>query len=106
MRKVIDGAIGDELLAKITSNPQTRVIALGRMDAGSRNFYNSKHAVRSAADLKGLKVRVMGNHLAVLRRDVRRADAGDLCAGDLDGDPQRVPLTNALHESSIAACGR
>lgn len=65
MNKVIDGPIGDELLAKITNNPQTRVVALGWMDAGSRNFYNSKHPIRSAADLKGLKVRVMGNPVFV-----------------------------------------
>src|SRR6185503_12869307 len=65
MNKVIDGAIGEELLAKISDNPQTRVVALGWMDAGSRNFYNSKHPIRSAADLKGLKVRVMGNPLFV-----------------------------------------
>lgn len=81
MRKVIDGAIGDELLAKITNNPQTRVVALGWMDAGSRNFYNSKHAVRSAADLKGLKVRVMGNPVFV---DMMNAFGGNGVAMGFD----------------------
>src|SRR5262245_50685275 len=37
MRKVIDGPIGNELLEKINSNPNTRLIALGWMDAGTRN---------------------------------------------------------------------
>src|SRR5437868_12177723 len=39
MRKVIDGPIGDELLQKISANAQTRLIALGWMDAGTRNVY-------------------------------------------------------------------
>ena len=36
MRKVIDGPIGDELLTKL-SNSSARLIALGWMDAGTRN---------------------------------------------------------------------
>lgn len=81
MNKVIDGPIGDELLAKITNNPQTRVVALGWMDAGSRNFYNSKHPIRSAADLKGLKVRVMGNPVFV---DMMNAFGGNGVAMGFD----------------------
>ena len=65
MEKVIDGEIGDELLAKINSNPQTRLIALGWMNAGSRNVYNSKRPIRSTEDLKGLKIRMMGNPIFV-----------------------------------------
>src|SRR6266850_1717923 len=37
MRKVIDGPIGNELLDKISANPQVRLIALGWMDAGTRS---------------------------------------------------------------------
>ena len=47
MRKVIDGEIGKELLEKITNNPQTRLVGLRWMDAGSRNVYNTRS--RSAA---------------------------------------------------------
>jgi len=65
MEKVIDGPIGDDLLAKITDNPRTRLVALGWMNAGSRSVYNNKRAVRSADDLKGLKIRMMGNPLFV-----------------------------------------
>src|SRR6266849_3052999 len=36
MRKVIDGPIGDELLQKVTNSP-ARLVALGWMDAGTRN---------------------------------------------------------------------
>src|SRR6187431_2764960 len=36
MRKVIDGPIGAELLDKINTNPASRIVALGWMDAGVR----------------------------------------------------------------------
>ena len=64
MRKVIDGPIGTELLDKISANPNTRLIALGWMDAGTRNVYSNK-PVTKPADLKGMKVRMMGNPIFV-----------------------------------------
>src|SRR5258706_16168665 len=64
MRKVIEGPIGNELLDKISSNPQIRLIALGWMDAGTRNVYSNK-PVTKPADLKGMKVRMMGNPIFV-----------------------------------------
>src|SRR6266852_5781895 len=57
--------IGDELLAKVTDNPQTRLIGLCWMDAGARSMYDTKQPIRSIDDLKGLKVRVMGNPMFV-----------------------------------------
>lgn len=65
MEKVIDGEIGAEMLEKISTNAQTRLIALGWMNAGSRNVYNSKRPVRDINDLKGLKIRMMGNPIFV-----------------------------------------
>ena len=35
------------------------------MDAGARNFYNTKRPIKTMADLKGMKVRVMGNPMFV-----------------------------------------
>ncbi len=35
------------------------------MNAGSRNVYNSKHPIKSVEDLKGLKIRMMGNPVFV-----------------------------------------
>lgn len=63
MRKVIDGPIGDELLAKVTASP-ARLVALGWMDGGARSLYTKK-LVKTPADLKGIKVRMMGNPLFV-----------------------------------------
>jgi len=64
MRKVIDGQIGQDLLDKVT-NAGKGLVGLCWMDAGARNFYNTKHPVKTLADLKGLKVRVMGNPMFV-----------------------------------------
>ncbi len=63
MRAVIDGAIGDDLLAKISASP-AKLVAIGWMDGGSRSLYTKK-PVRTPADLKGQKVRMMGNPLFV-----------------------------------------
>lgn len=63
MRKVIDGPVGDGLLAKVTASP-ARLVALGWMDGGSRSLYTKK-PVRSPADLKGQKIRMMGNPVFV-----------------------------------------
>ena len=63
MRAVIDGPIGKELLDKITASP-ARLVALGWMDGGARSLYTKK-LVKTPADLKGVKVRMMGNPLFV-----------------------------------------
>ncbi|WP_119157384.1 TRAP transporter substrate-binding protein [Caldimonas tepidiphila] len=63
MRAVIDGPIGNELLEKITNSP-AKLVALGWMDGGSRSLYTKK-PVRTPADLKGVKVRMMGNPMFV-----------------------------------------
>ena len=63
MRKVIDGPIGNQLLQKVTDSP-ARLVALGWMDAGTRNVYSNK-PVTKPADLKGMKVRMMGNPIFV-----------------------------------------
>jgi len=65
MQQVIDGQIGQELLDKVTSNPQTRLVGLCWMDAGARSMYDTKKPIKDISDLKGLKVRVMGNPMFV-----------------------------------------
>jgi len=63
MRAVIDGPIGQELLDKISASP-ARMIGLAWMDGGSRSLYTKK-PVRTPDDLKGQKIRMMGNPLFV-----------------------------------------
>jgi tripartite ATP-independent transporter DctP family solute receptor len=65
MQRVIDGPIGQELLDKVTNNPNAGLIALAWMDAGARSVYDTKRPIRAIGDLKGLKVRVMGNPMFV-----------------------------------------
>jgi len=65
MEKVVDGPIGQELLDKVTNNPNTHLVGLAWMDAGARNFYDTKKPIENISDLKGLKIRVMGNPMFV-----------------------------------------
>ncbi|WP_069300449.1 TRAP transporter substrate-binding protein [Neptunicoccus sediminis] len=57
-RKVLDGEIGQELLAKIGEN---QLVGLAWSENGFRHVTNSKHAVKTPADLDGLKLRTMEN---------------------------------------------
>ena len=72
MRAVIDGPIGQEMLDKISASP-ARLVALAWMDGGSRSLYTKK-PVRKPEDLKGQKIRMMGNPLFV---DTMNAMGGD-----------------------------
>ena len=63
MRAVIDGPIGKEILDKITAST-ARLVGLGWMDSGSRSMY-TKNPIKSPDDLKGQKIRVMGNPMFV-----------------------------------------
>src|SRR6266851_143487 len=65
MQKVIDGRIGDELLEKVTSNQKAGLVGICWMDAGARSIYDTKKPIKEIADLKGMKVRVMGNPMFV-----------------------------------------
>ena len=64
MRKVIDGPIGQDLLDRVSNAPTSRLIVLGWMDAGTRNVYCDR-PVTKPADLKGMKIRTMGNPIFV-----------------------------------------
>src|SRR5580692_9859439 len=65
MQAVIDGDIGTELLDKVTNNDKAGLVALCWMDAGARNVYDTKRPIHTIADLKGLKIRVIGNPMFV-----------------------------------------
>jgi tripartite ATP-independent transporter DctP family solute receptor len=64
MQNVIDGPIGQELLDKVTGSGKG-LVGLAWMDAGARNFYDTKKPIKNLADLKGQKIRVMGNPMFV-----------------------------------------
>ncbi len=54
---VVDGPFGDELAEAMRQATGIRMFALG--DNGIRSFTNSKRVIKSPADMKGLKIRVM-----------------------------------------------
>jgi tripartite ATP-independent transporter DctP family solute receptor len=63
MRAVIDGPIGQEILDKVTAS-SARLVGLGFMDGGTRSIYTKK-PVRKPEDLKGMKIRMIGNPVFV-----------------------------------------
>jgi tripartite ATP-independent transporter DctP family solute receptor len=65
MNKVVDGPIGQQLLDKVSNNAAAKLVGLCWMDAGARSFYDTKRPIKSIADLKGLKIRVIGNPMFV-----------------------------------------
>ncbi|MFH0784988.1 MAG: TRAP transporter substrate-binding protein [Pseudomonadota bacterium] len=109
MRKVIDGPIGDDLLAKITASP-SKMVALGWMDGGTRNLYLKK-PIHTPADLKGQKVRMMGNPLFI---DTMNAMGGNgiamgfgelysaLQTGVVDGAENNEPTYFTQNHYSVA----
>jgi tripartite ATP-independent transporter DctP family solute receptor len=58
--KVLDGEVGQSLLEKL---PDQNLVGLAYWENGFRDLTNSKRAVASAADFKGLKIRTMENDL-------------------------------------------
>ena len=62
MHRVMDGPIGDEILAAFEAYD---LIGLAFYDGGSRSFYNRERPIRSIEDLAGLKFRVMQSDLFV-----------------------------------------
>ena len=62
MRAVLDGAIGEQILASLEPYG---LIGLAYYDSGARSFYNNKRAIQSPADLEGLKIRVQNSELSV-----------------------------------------
>ena len=63
--KMMDGEVGQELLDKITASPNANLVGLCWMDSGARSFYNTKHPIKSVADVHGLKLRVIGNPIFI-----------------------------------------
>jgi len=64
--KVLDGEIGQELLASLDN---VGLHGLGYWENGFRQLTNNKHEVHSPADLEGMKMRTMENdmHIALWR---------------------------------------
>ena len=62
MRKIMDGPIGDRILKEFEPHG---LVALAFYDSGARSFYNSKRAINTPADMKGMKIRVQQSDMFV-----------------------------------------
>ena len=110
MRKVIDGPIGVELLERVSNSPQSRLIVLGWMDAGTRNVYANK-PVTKPADLKGMKIRMMGNPIFVETMNAMGGNGismgfnelyGALQTGVVDGAENNPPTLLAQNHYTVS----
>ena len=77
---VLEGDIGKSILAK---GSKFWLRGLCYYDAGSRSFYTSKKAIRTPEDLKGLKIRVMNNQMAINMVNSMGGSATPLAYGEL-----------------------
>jgi tripartite ATP-independent transporter DctP family solute receptor len=104
MRRVVDSPVGDEVLASLEPHG---LVGLAIYDSGSRSFYNTRRAIRSPADMKGLKLRVPASDLSVAMINALGANAvpiplGEtyqaLAQGVIDGAENNVPsFTSSRH---------
>ncbi|TWF54450.1 TRAP transporter substrate-binding protein [Neorhizobium alkalisoli] len=60
MHKVVDGPIGDKILAAFEPHG---LVGLAYYDSGARSFYTTKKPIEKLADLKGMKIRVQQSDL-------------------------------------------
>ncbi|MBJ2176227.1 TRAP transporter substrate-binding protein [Aureibaculum sp. A20] len=77
---VLEGPIGKSILEK---GSKFWLRGLCYYDAGSRSFYTSTKAIRTPEDLKGLKIRVMNNQMAINMVNSMGGSATPLAYGEL-----------------------
>ncbi|MGP1357010.1 TRAP transporter substrate-binding protein [Roseicyclus sp.] len=80
MHAVVDGEIGDEVLAAFGHH---NLVGLAYFDGGSRSFYNSERPIRSIEDMAGLSFRVMQSDVFVDMVDALGANATPMPFGEV-----------------------
>lgn len=80
MRTVMDGPIGDSILAEFEKHG---LIGLAFYDSGARSFYNSKHAIKTPADMKGMKIRVQQSDMFISLVSALGANATPMNFGEV-----------------------
>jgi len=105
--KVLDGPIGQSLFAKLEEQG-LKGLAWG--ERGFRNLTNSKRAVETPEDIKGLKIRVMQNPVYVDSFKALGANAVPMAWTEALTALQRAPLTarrirsmSSFHSNSTRA---
>ncbi len=107
-RTVMNGPIGDEILAAFEPYG---VVGLAFYDGGARSFYNSKKPINSAADLQGMKFRVMQSDIfvdmvAALGAAATPMPYGEVYSGIetgvIDGAENNFPSYDTAKHSEVA----
>ncbi|MCJ8142527.1 TRAP transporter substrate-binding protein [Ancylobacter sp. A5.8] len=80
MHKVVDGPIGDEILAAFEPHG---LVGLAFYDSGARSFYTTKKPIKSLADLKGQKIRVQQSDLWIAMMKAFGANATPMPFGEV-----------------------
>ncbi len=78
--KVLDGEIGDAVNASLE---KYNMVGLGYVEAGSRNFYTTKKPITCVADMKGMKIRVQQNDVAIKMIELLGAAATPMSYGEV-----------------------
>ncbi len=76
----LEGEVGKSILEK---GSKFWLRGLCYYDAGSRSFYTSNKAIRKPEDLKGLKIRVMNNQMAINMVNALGGSATPMAYGEL-----------------------
>lgn len=103
---VMNGKMGQKVFDKMLP---LGLVGLGWTEAGFRNLTNSKHAVKTADDIAGLKIRVMPNKVALDTWKALGANptpmafseiftALEIKAIDAEENPLILIFTNKFHE--------
>ncbi|HRE20945.1 MAG TPA: TRAP transporter substrate-binding protein DctP, partial [Rhabdaerophilum sp.] len=80
MRKVMDGPIGDSILAEFEKHG---LVGLAFYDSGARSFYNSKQPIKTPADMKGMKIRVQQSDMFIALVSALGANATPMPFGEV-----------------------
>jgi tripartite ATP-independent transporter DctP family solute receptor len=78
--KVLDGPVGRQML---DLGLDQRLKGLCYYDAGSRSFYTRDRAIRTPADLRGLKIRVQNSRMAIRMIEAMGGAATPIAFGEL-----------------------
>ncbi|WP_407704138.1 TRAP transporter substrate-binding protein [Xylophilus rhododendri] len=80
MHHVLDGPIGDEILAAMADQG---MVGLAFYDSGARSIYTAKRPIRTLADVKGMKIRVQQSDLFVAMMEAMGANATPMPYGEV-----------------------
>lgn len=81
MATLLDGPAGEMMSEQFTSDTNVKVLSYGIL--GPRNMTNSKHAIKSVADMSGLKMRVQSNKLHMMGMSALGASATNIAFSEL-----------------------